>query len=230
MVLLSGEAGIGKSRLVRALRERLGGEPHTPLGQFCSPYHTNTALHPVIGLLERAAGLRPSEPPERQLDRLEAVLARATADVAEARPAARRPARHPAGDRYPPLDLSPRQKKERTFRALLDQLAGLAAQGPVLALYEDVHWADPTTLELIGPGDRAGSQRLPVLVLVTFRPEFVPALGGARARHALSLSRLARRRGRGDGRAADRRAGRSRRRCWTRSWRGRTGCRCSWRS
>ena len=86
VVLLSGEAGIGKSRLVRALREQLGGEPHTPLGQFCSPYHANTALHPVIGLLERAAGLRREDPPERQLDKLEAMLALATEDVREARP------------------------------------------------------------------------------------------------------------------------------------------------
>ena len=95
VVLLSGEAGIGKSRLVRALRERLAGEPHTPLGQFCSPYHTNTALHPVVGLLERAAGLRREDPPERQLDKLEAMLALATEDVRRGRPAARRPARHP---------------------------------------------------------------------------------------------------------------------------------------
>ena len=78
VVLLSGEAGIGKSRLVRALRERLGGEPHTPLALSCSPYHANTALHPVARLLERAAGLDRAEPPERQLDKLEAMLARAT--------------------------------------------------------------------------------------------------------------------------------------------------------
>ena len=102
VVLLSGEAGIGKSRLVRALRERLGGEPHTPLSQFCSPYHTNTALHPVIGLLERAAGLDRDQPPERQLDKLEACSP-------APRPMRRRASRcsptcsaYRRADRYPP--------------------------------------------------------------------------------------------------------------------------------
>src|SRR3954451_5228244 len=94
----------------------------------------------------------------------------------------------PAGDRYPPLDLSPQQRKERTSRALLDQLAGLAAKGPVLALYEDTHWGDPTTVELIGQVvERA--QRLPVLAVVTYRPGFVPPWGGHGHTTVLSLSR-----------------------------------------
>ena len=96
VVLLSGEAGIGKSRLVHALRERLDGEPHTALAQSCSPHHTHTALHPVIGLLEREAGLRRDEPPERRREKLAAALARAAIpDVAESAISARRPARHP---------------------------------------------------------------------------------------------------------------------------------------
>ena len=193
-MLLSGEPGIGKSRLVRALRERLAAEPHTPLAQFCSPYHANTALHPVIGLLERAAGLRREDPPAAQLDRLEAMLALAVDDVREAAPVLADLLGIPAGDRYPPLDLSPQQKKERTFRALLDQLAGLAAKGPVLALYEDVHWADPTTLELIGRVIEA-AQRLPVLAVVTYRPEFAPPWGGHGHVTTLSLGRLGRRQG-----------------------------------
>ena len=122
------------------------------------------------------------------------VLARATADVAEGIPLLADLLGIPPGGTHPVLDLSPRQKKERTFRVLLDQLAGLVAQVPVLAVYEDVHWADPTTLELIGRVIEA-VQRLPVLALVTFRPEFVPPWAGHGHTTALSLSRLARREG-----------------------------------
>jgi class 3 adenylate cyclase/predicted ATPase len=194
VVLLSGEPGIGKSRLVRALRERLEGEPLVVLSQFCSPHHTNTALYPVVGLLERAAGLRCEDPPSTQLDKLEAMLALVADDPREAASLLADLLGIPAGDRYPPLDLSPRQRKEWTFRALLDQLAGLAARQPVLALYEDVHWADPTTLELIGRVvERV--QRLPVLALVTFRSGFVPPWGGYGHTTGLSLGRLGRRQG-----------------------------------
>ncbi|HET6521517.1 MAG TPA: AAA family ATPase, partial [Geminicoccaceae bacterium] len=194
VVLLSGEAGIGKSRLVRALREHLALEPHTPLAQFCSPYHTSSALHMVIGLLERAAGLRRGDPPERQLEQLEAMLALAVEDVRESAPLLADLLAIPTADRYPPLELSPQQKKERTFRVLLDQLAGLAARQPVVAIYEDVHWIDPTMLELLGRVvERV--QRLPVLVVVTFRPEFVPPWTGHGHVTAISLSRLGHRQG-----------------------------------
>jgi class 3 adenylate cyclase/tetratricopeptide (TPR) repeat protein len=194
VVLLAGEAGIGKSRLVRALREALAAEPHTPLGHFCSPYHANTALYPVMGLLERAAGLRHDDPPERRLDKLEAALAAGTEDVAGAAPVLAELLAIPTAGRYPPLDLSPQQRKQRVFEALLDQLTGLAARSPVLALFEDVHWADPTTLELLGRIiERA--QRLPVLALITFRPEFAPPWSGHGHVTALSLGRLGRRQG-----------------------------------
>ena len=193
VILLSGEAGIGKSRLVRALRERLESDPHTALGHFCSSYHASSALHPVIGLLEREAGLRREDLPKHQLDKLEAMLALAVEDVHTAASLLADLLAVPVSEgRYPPLAMSPQQKKERTFQALLDLLAGLAVREPVLALYEDVHWADPTTLELLGRVvDRA--QRLSVLVLVTFRPEFVPPWAGHGHVTALSLSRLGRR-------------------------------------
>jgi class 3 adenylate cyclase len=193
VVLLSGEPGIGKSRLLAAVHERLRDEPHARPRYFCSPYHANAALRPVISLLERAAGFRREGPPERRLDRLEATLAREE-DVRETAPILADLLAIPATGRYPALELSPQEKRERTFQVLLDQLAGLARRGPVLALYEDVHWADPTTLELIGRVvDRV--QRLPVLVVVTFRPGFVPAW--ARRGHVtlLSLGRLGRRQG-----------------------------------
>jgi class 3 adenylate cyclase len=194
VVLLSGEPGIGKSRLIRALCERLGDEPYTPLSHSCSPYHTNSALHPVIGLLERAARFDRDEPPEAQLARLEAVLSRASDRLDEAMPLLAALLGVPTGGRYPALALTPEVRKRRTLRALLDQLAGLAARLPVLALYEDVHWVDPSTLELLGLVlERI--RRLPVLVLITFRPEFQPPWTGQAHVTTLAMSRLGRRQG-----------------------------------
>jgi predicted ATPase/class 3 adenylate cyclase len=194
IVLLGGEPGIGKSRLVRALRDQLSDAPHTSLSHFCSPFHTNSALYPVVGLLERAAGIRREDPPAEQLDKLEAMLALGTDNVQESAPLIADLLAIPTGQRYRPLELSPHQKKERTFQALLEQVEGLAARQPVLAIYEDVHWADPTTLELL---DRAVDevQGLPVLMIITFRPEFVPRWTGHGHVTALFLSRLGRRQG-----------------------------------
>jgi class 3 adenylate cyclase/predicted ATPase len=173
VVLLSGEPGIGKSRLIRALRERLGGENYMPLSHYCSPYHQNSALYPVISLLERAVGLSRAEPPECQLDKLEALLSRSTEQVEAVAPLFAALLAIPTGSRYPPLDLSPERQKARTFDALLDQMEGLARSQPVLSLYEDLHWVDPSTRELLGlMVDRA--RGLPVLVITTFRPDFVP--------------------------------------------------------
>src|SRR4051794_12063497 len=194
VALLSGEPGIGKSRLVRALQERLVGEPHTVLGQFCSPYHANSALHPVICLLERAARLGRDEPPEERLAKLEAVLGRSGDRLDEAVPLLAALLGIPTGTRYPALTLTPEAQKRRTLRALVDQLAGPAAQLPVLALYEDVHWIDPSTLELVGLVIERIRQ-LRVLVLITFRPEFQPPWTGQAHVTALSMSRLARRQG-----------------------------------
>jgi class 3 adenylate cyclase len=192
VVALCGEPGVGKSRLVRALRERLAEEAYTPVSHFCSPYHQATALHPLVGLLERAAGLSREDPPERQLDQLEAMVATASADVAGVVPLFADLLAIPSGGRYPPLALSPQRQKERTFAALLDQLTGLAACQPVVALYEDVHWSDPTTLELLDLAvDRV--QDLTALALVTFRPEFRPRWIGAVHVTLLNLNHLSRR-------------------------------------
>jgi predicted ATPase/class 3 adenylate cyclase len=173
VVLLSGEPGIGKSRLILALRERLGGENYMPLSHYCSPYHQNSAFYPVIGLLERTGGLSRTEPPDCRLDKLEALLARSTEQVEEVAPLLAALLGIPTGSRYPPLDMSPERQKARTFEALLDQMEALARHQPVLSLYEDLHWVDPSTRELLGlMVDRA--RRLPVLVIMTFRPDFVP--------------------------------------------------------
>jgi predicted ATPase len=177
VILISGEPGIGKSRVVRTLREHLDNEPHTLLGHYCSPYHTKSAFFPVIGLLKRAERFDRDDPPEGQLAKLKAVIARSSD----------RP------DEVVPL-FGPEVQKRRTLQALVDQLAGLAAQQPVLALYEDVHWIDPSTLELLGLVVERVRQ-LPVLVLITFRPEFQPPWTGHTHVTTLTMSRLGRRQG-----------------------------------
>jgi class 3 adenylate cyclase len=191
VVLLSGEPGIGKSRLTWVLREQLGDEPHTPLSYFCSPYHQASALHPFIAQLERAAELAPKDAPERKLDKLEALLRQATPEVSEAAPLIAALLSIPAGDRYPALALGPQQRKERTFAALLGQLEGLARRRPVLTVFEDAHWIDPTSRELLDLTIER-IRNLPVLLVVTFRPEFAPPWVGEPHTTSLTLDRLSR--------------------------------------
>jgi class 3 adenylate cyclase/predicted ATPase len=189
VVLLSGEAGIGKSRLVSALREQVREQPLITLSHFCSPYHKNSALYPIIGLLERAAELRRDEPPAQQLDKIERLLALATEGAHEDAPLIADLLGVSAGERYPPLNLTPQEKKEKTLEVLMRQFAALAAQRPVLALYEDAHWADPSTLELLGTIVDA-VQRLPALVVITYHPEFLPPWIGRAHVTSLALNRL----------------------------------------
>ena len=192
VVLLSGEPGIGKSRIAETILERLSGEPHTRLRLFCSPHHQDSALYPSITQLERAAGFRRDDTDEQRLTKLEAVLALAADDLGEAVPLLADLLSIPTGDRYPALDLTPQKRKEKTLRALVAQVEGLAARQPVLLVVEDVHWADPTSLELFDLiVERASS--LPLLVIVTFRPEFVPPWVGRPQVTLISLSRLPRR-------------------------------------
>jgi class 3 adenylate cyclase/predicted ATPase len=194
VVLIEGEAGIGKSRLLRALREELGGEPHVTLRHFCSPYHTNSALYPIITQLERAAGLASDDEAGDKLAKLEAMLGQATTRLDEAVPLAAALLGLPTGDRFQPLSLGPHRQKQRTFEVLIEQLAGLARTQPVLELYEDLHWADPSTLELLDVlVERMRS--LPVLVVITYRPEFSLSWSGQAHVTALTVNRLGRRQG-----------------------------------
>jgi class 3 adenylate cyclase len=188
-VLISGEAGIGKSRIAQTIVERLGGEPHTPLRLFCSPHHQDSALYPTITQLERAAGFRREDTAEQRLDKLESLLRRATNDLGEALPLLAALLSIPGGDCGPPLDLSPQKQKEKTLKALLAQVEGLAARQPVLMVYEDVHWSDPTTRESLDLLiERVVALR--VLVIITFRPEFAPPWVGRPHVTLLSLNRL----------------------------------------
>src|SRR6201984_3683868 len=170
VVLLSGEAGIGKSRLTAALLERLASEPHTRLRYFCSPQHTDSALYPVIGQMERAAAVTHDDGPQAKLDKLDAVLAQSSASAQDAVLIAEMLSL-PNDGRYPPLDLAPQQRRQKTMEAFPAQLEALTRQKPVLQIFEDAHWADPTSLEVFGRAvDRIRTLR--VLLIVTFRPEF----------------------------------------------------------
>jgi class 3 adenylate cyclase/predicted ATPase len=194
VVLLSGEPGIGKSRIIRALRERLDGERPMWLCHYCSPYHRNSVLHPIIGLLERAAGLERDEQPEQQVRKLEALLSLGTEDLKEAVPLVAALLSVPVGEPYELPAMTPQRQKQRTLELLIDQVEGLARRQPVLLLYEDVHWIDPTSLEAVGMVvDRV--QHLPALAIITFRPEFAPPWTGYPHVTVLSLSRLTRRHG-----------------------------------
>ena len=148
-MLLSGEAGIGKSRLTAALLEHLTGEPHTRLRYFCSPQHTDSAFYPIIGQLERAAGMAHDDTAQAKLDKLDALLAQTSTSMQDAVLFAEMLSL-PNDGRYPALDLTPEQRRQRTLDALIAQTEVLTRQNPVLMIFEDAHWTDPTSLELFG--------------------------------------------------------------------------------
>ncbi|MBV8738061.1 MAG: AAA family ATPase, partial [Alphaproteobacteria bacterium] len=191
VVLISGEPGIGKSRIAVALEERLRGEPHIRLGYFCSPYHMDSALFPFIDQLGSASGFARDDALATKLEKLKVLLGRAMpadedvsllADLLSL----------PATERHPLPNLSPQRKKERTLEALIHQLEGLARRQPVLMVFEDAHWIDPTSHELLDlTVERV--RRLPVLLIVTFRPEFQPPWSGHPQVTTLALNRLDRR-------------------------------------
>jgi predicted ATPase/class 3 adenylate cyclase len=189
VVLLSGEAGIGKSRLTAALVESLAPEPHTRLRYFCSPQHTDSAFYPIIGQMARAAGLAQDDSAKAKLDKLDALLAQSSTSVEHAALFAEMLSL-PNGGRRPSLDaLTSEQRRQRTLEALTSQMVTLARQNPVLMIFEDAHWADPTSLEVFS---RCVDQiaTLPVLLIVTFRPEFEPPWIGRPHVTALTLNRL----------------------------------------
>jgi class 3 adenylate cyclase len=190
-VLLSGEAGIGKSRIIRQLHERLSGTSYTRLRFQCSPSHTESALYPVIRHLEYAAAFQPDDEPDTRLNKLEALLGQAIEDVRESAALLAPLLSLPAAERYGAIELTAEQRSERTLKALIDQLLGLAAKEPILYILEDAHWLDPTMRELV-TRTLGGIADARVLMLITHRPEFQSDW----ARHpqvtALTLSRLSR--------------------------------------
>ena len=188
-VLLVGGAGIGKSRLSRALLDAVADEPHIRVRYQCSPYHTDSAFWPVIQQLSYAAGLGADDPVEAKLDKLETLLDRA--DGRDAAPLIADLLGLDGAARYGPLDLTAQAQRVQTLDALVEQLLGLAARQPVLVVLEDAHWIDPSTLEMIEQGlDRIGAAR--VLLLLTSRPDQQPALAGHPHVTRLTLNRLGR--------------------------------------
>jgi class 3 adenylate cyclase/tetratricopeptide (TPR) repeat protein len=191
VALVSGEPGIGKSRIAAALEERLGGEPHLRLRYFCSPYHQDSALFPFVDQLARAAGFSRDDTPALKLGKLEALLARAAkpdedvallADLLSL----------PVSERHPLPSLSPQRKKERVLEVMIRRLEGLAREEPVVMVFEDAHWIDPTSRELLDLMiERVRILR--VLLIVTFRPEFEPPWTGQEQVSTLALNRLDRR-------------------------------------
>jgi predicted ATPase len=186
VVLIAGEPGIGKSRLTAALAENIAGEPHTRLRYFASPHHQDSALYPFIVQLERAAGFARDDPPEAKLGKLEALIGGDATEPDENTLIAELLALPNAAAK---LDMSPQRKREKLLAGLLHQLEALARGHPVLMIFEDAHWIDPTSRDLIDlTVDRI--RRLPVLLLVTFRPEFQPPWTGQPHVTTLALNRL----------------------------------------
>jgi class 3 adenylate cyclase/predicted ATPase len=191
VVLLSGEPGIGKSRLTVALLEQLAREPHIRLRFFCSPQHTDSALYPVIGEMLRAARFAHDDSAQAKMDKLDALLAQTSTPPQDAALFAEMLSL-PNDGRYPPVEVEPQLRRQKTLKALGSHLEALTRINPVLAIFEDAHWTDPTSLELFAQAmDLAVNHRL--LILVTFRPEFSPPWIGRAHVTALTLNRLARR-------------------------------------
>ena len=193
VVVLTGEPGIGKSHIAFALDEWIRAEPHVTLRYFSSAYHINSDLFPFISQLERAARFERSDLPAEKLAKLEALLAQSAADADHVAVLANLLSL-PPNDRYRLPELSPQKRKQKTLAALLAQLDGLAARQPVLMIFEDVHWIDPTSLELLA----AIVERVPklrVMLLITARPEFSPPWPSYAYMMTVPLTRLSRRDG-----------------------------------
>jgi tetratricopeptide (TPR) repeat protein len=193
VVLLTGEPGIGKSHIALALGERLQNEPHIALRYFCSAHHTNSALFPFIGQIERAAGFERGDSVTEKLSKLDALVARSAADPERVAVLANLLAL-PVSDHFRLQELSPQKRKEKTFAGLLAQLDGLAARQPVFMIFEDIHWIDPTSLELLATTVEHVPQ-LRALLLITTRSEFTPPWPSYPHTTTIPLTRLGRRAG-----------------------------------
>jgi class 3 adenylate cyclase/predicted ATPase len=191
-VLIQGEAGIGKSRLVDALREQIRGQNYVWVAHRCSPYHTNSTLYPIIEHLKRVLGWKPEDGAAEKLEKLEAGLAGQSLPLAEVIPLYAELLSLPLPEgRYQPSNLDPKQKREATLDAIAAWLLEMAEQTPVLNLFEDLHWADPTTLELLAIYLEQ-SPTVSMMNVLTYRPDFVPSWSMHSHMIPITLNRLER--------------------------------------
>jgi predicted ATPase/class 3 adenylate cyclase len=190
LALLAGEAGIGKSRVLAALRERIGQQSYLALRYQCSPHHVNDAFHPVIGQIWHAAGFVSGEAAGSRLDKLEKMIESTGLASADIAPFLASLLSVPTGERYPALELAPNELKERMMAAMLAMTVGAARQIPLLMIVEDAHWIDPTSLDLTSRMIEQ-MRHLPILMVMTFRPEFAAPWSGSNVT-AVPLNRLER--------------------------------------
>ena len=194
MVELSGEAGVGKSRIVQTLMEAVAEEPYFRLSFQCSPHHVNSAYFPIIRQLERAAGFTSADDGDARLDKLEELLRRSGQNSDDAAPWIAALLSLPGEERYGTLEQTPEQRRERITKALMDQMLGLARVRPVLFVLEDAHWIDPTTREFV---ERLAPEiaEASVLVLITCRHEEARPLASLSRLTSVTLNRLSRAQG-----------------------------------
>jgi predicted ATPase/class 3 adenylate cyclase len=192
VVLLSGEAGIGKSRIVETFRQMISASSQLTLRYQCSPYHVDSALFPIIAELEQALKIASKDASSARLEKLEALLKYHDLNLKETVPVFAALLSIAPCDRYPPADVDPQRRKERTLNALVSRITNAAEKNSVLMIVEDLHWADPTTLEFLNRlVPRLGELR--ILLIITHRPEFKAPWTGQAQVSALFLNRLSRR-------------------------------------
>jgi class 3 adenylate cyclase/predicted ATPase len=191
VVSLSGEAGIGKSRLTVALLDRLASERYTCVRYFCSPQHTESAFYPIIRQMERAAELTHDDTPKGRLDKLDALVVQTSTSIQDAALLAEMMSLGNDG-RYPAFELAPQQRRQKTLQALSLRIQVLTRSSPVLMIFEDTHWADASSLEFLSRMI-TNCRNLPILLIVTFRPEFASPWMGQSHVTSLTLSRLGQR-------------------------------------
>jgi class 3 adenylate cyclase len=188
VLLLSGEPGIGKSRLTAALLEHVSTELHTPLRYFCSPQHTDSALYPIIRQMERAAGFAHDDTAQAKLDKLDGLLTQSSMPIQNAALFAEMISL-PNDGRYPTVELDAQQRRQKNLEALTAHVEMLSRSKPVLMIFEDVQWIDPTSLEALSRTvDRV--RTIGAFLIITHRPEFEPPWTGRPYVTALTLNRL----------------------------------------